>query len=181
MSIVLFLSFFYSVSSADLSEGLIGYWKFDEGSGDKVKDISGEDHHGKLVSGKIKWIDGKEKKAIYFSGTDIQIDDHPDFHLEDAVSVSLWTKPDGAQPNWAKFLIKQKTGEYPYSLQYDDGQAIFATVHASARFDTAPHLPTFEKWAHLCFTYSKFYTRMEKKWHEFRPQVNYNRTILHCQ
>ena len=154
VSIVLFLSFFYSVSSADLSEGLVGYWKFDEGNGDKVKDISGEDHHGKLVSGKIKWIDGKEKKAIYFSGTDIQIDDHPDFHLEDAVSVSLWTKPDGVQPNWAKFLIKQKTGEYPYSLQYDDGQAIFATVHASARFDTAPHLPTFEKWAHLCFTYS---------------------------
>ena len=65
VSIVLFLSFFYSISSADLSEGLIGYWKFDEGSGDKVKDISGEDHHGKLVSGEIKWIDGKEKKAIY--------------------------------------------------------------------------------------------------------------------
>ena len=70
VSIVLFLSFFYSISSADLSEGLIGYWKFDEGGGDEVKDISGEDHHGKLVSGKIKWIDGKEKKAIYFSGTE---------------------------------------------------------------------------------------------------------------
>lgn len=153
-SVILLLSFVYLRSFADLRDGLIGYWKFDEGSGGKVKDISGKDHHGKLVSGEIKWINGKEKKAIYFSGTDIQIDDHPDFHLEDAVSVSLWTKPDGAQSAWAKFLIKQKTGEYPYSLQYDDGQAIFATVHASARFDTNPKLPTFEKWAHLCFTYS---------------------------
>ena len=66
VSIVLFLSFFYSISSADLSEGLIGYWKFDEGSGDKVKDISGEDHHGKLVSGKIMDRRQREKGYLFF-------------------------------------------------------------------------------------------------------------------
>ena len=112
-SVILLLSFVYLRSFADLRDGLIGYWKFDEGSGGKVKDISGKDHHGKLVSGEIKWINGKEKKAIYFSGTDIQIDDHPDFHLEDAVSVSLWTKPDGAQSAWAKFLLSKRLENIP--------------------------------------------------------------------
>ncbi|MAE20155.1 hypothetical protein CMK12_14710 [Candidatus Poribacteria bacterium] len=150
---IIILGFFCSVTIADLKEELIGHWKFDEGSGDQVKDISGKDHHGKVVDGKIKWVDGKEKKAIYSNQVDIQIDDHPDFHLEKAVSISLWTKPDGAQANWAKFFIKQKSRKYPYSLQYNDGQAIFATVHADARFDTIPKLPTFKEWAHLCFTY----------------------------
>jgi len=144
-----------SVTYADLTEGLVGYWSLDEGNGKEIAEGTGKDHVGTFVAGNPKWVDGKFSKGLEFDGlSDVEIPDHDDFHLVEAVSVALWAKPDGAQADWGKFFIKQKSGEYPYSLQYDDGQAIFATVHASARFDTAPKLPTFKEWAHLAFVYA---------------------------
>ena len=145
-----------SITYADLTEGLVGYWGLDEGNGKEIAEGTDKDHVGTFVAGNPKWVDGKFNKGLEFDGlSDVEIPDHDDFHLVEAVSVALWAKPDGVvQATWAKFFIKQKSGEYPYSLQYDDGQAIFATVHASARFDTQPKLQTFEEWAHLAFVYA---------------------------
>ncbi|MHC4121150.1 MAG: LamG domain-containing protein, partial [Planctomycetota bacterium] len=57
------------------------------------------------------------------------------------------------QPEYGKFFCKQKSGEYPYALQYSSSQTIRATVNASGRFDT-PSIPNFAgEWAHLGFTY----------------------------
>ena len=150
---IVIVCLFVSISSAELKDGLIGYWKFDEGKGDQVKDNSEKEHHGEVVEGKSEWVKGKEKTGFYFANTDIKVSDHKDFHLEQGISVALWAKPDGPQAEWAKFLCKQKTGEYPYSLQYDNAQSIFATVNASGRIDTEPKLTNFKEWAHLCFTY----------------------------
>ena len=50
-------------------EGLVGYWRFDEGSGTTAYDSSGNDYHGILVNGPV-WADVKYGKALSFDGID---------------------------------------------------------------------------------------------------------------
>ena len=141
---------------ADINDGLIGWWMLDEGTGTTVADSSGAGHDGFFVDSTPEWVPGMYGKALKFDGTDkVEIPDHQDFHLTDSMSVALWMQPEAEQTNSAKLFIKQKTGQYPYSLQYDDtAQGLFATINASTRYDTAPHIPNFPgEWAHMCFTF----------------------------
>ncbi len=139
-----------TVAKADL----IGWWLLDEGSGTTVADVSGAGHGGVFAEGDPEWVDGRSGKALKFDGSNkVEIPDHEDFHLREAVSMGLWAQPESDQPEYGKFFCKQKSGEYPYALQFSSSQTIRATVDASARFDS-PAIPNFVgEWAHLCFTY----------------------------
>jgi len=153
ISLVLVLSLVLtSVVKADL----IGWWRLDEGTGTTVADFSGAGHNGFFAEGNPEWAQGKFGNALKFDGTNkVEIPDHPDFHLTDAVSIALWAKPEDSQPEYAKFFCKQKgSTEYPYAIQYNSSaSSIRGTVYASARFDTASTPSFVGEWAHLCMTY----------------------------
>ena len=54
---------FTSISGAKIDPKTVaGYWKFDDGSGDVIRDSSGNGNDGK-ISG-AKWADGKFGKAL---------------------------------------------------------------------------------------------------------------------
>ncbi|MCH7920761.1 MAG: hypothetical protein IIC50_22645 [Planctomycetes bacterium] len=155
--LVLMLSVAAGLAHADLLEGLVGYWPLDEGAGDTTADASGAGHNGTFNNGTPQWVLGQYGNALEFDGNNkVEIPDHEDFHLVDAVTVALWGQPDEAdQPGFAKFFTKQKgSTEYPYGLQYNgDGNQIRATINASARVDS-PGIPNVGgEWAHFCFTY----------------------------
>jgi hypothetical protein len=57
-----------SVEGAAITNGLIAYWAFDEGTGSTTADGSGNGKNGTLVNSPT-WIDGKLGKALQFSGT----------------------------------------------------------------------------------------------------------------
>jgi hypothetical protein len=155
----MYLSFFVMVSSFVLTSAvkadLIGWWRLDEGSGTTVADFSGAGHNGFFAEGTPEWVEGKFGNALKFDGNNkVEIPDHPDFHLTDAVSIALWAKPEDTQPSYAKFFCKQKSGEYPYGIQYNSsGSSIRATVNASARADSSSTPSFVGEWAHLCMTY----------------------------
>ena len=48
--------------------GLVGAWKFDEGSGNIAYDSSGNNNHGTIYG--ATWVDGKFGKALQFDGID---------------------------------------------------------------------------------------------------------------
>ena len=50
-------------------KSLVGYWPFDEGSGNIAYDLSGNNNHGTLYNGP-QWVDGKVGKALSFDGVD---------------------------------------------------------------------------------------------------------------
>jgi len=54
-------------------DGLVGYWRFDEGSGTIAYDSSGNGYHGILVNDPV-WVDGKYGKALSFDGIDDYVD-----------------------------------------------------------------------------------------------------------
>ena len=143
-----------SGADADISEGLIGWWMFDEGVGTTVADSSGAGHDGFFVEGTPEWVPGVYGKALKFDGVnEVEIPDHEDFHLTNAITMALWMQPEANQPDYAKPFIKQRSGEYPYALQYNTAQQIYATVNVSTSIRT-PRVQNFPgEWAHMCFTY----------------------------
>ncbi|MHC4192360.1 MAG: LamG-like jellyroll fold domain-containing protein, partial [Planctomycetota bacterium] len=155
---LIFLTSFVLVTAvvSDASADMVGYWKLDEGAGTTVADSSGAGHNGFFGEGTPGWVEGVFGKALKFNGNNkVDIPDHPDFHLEDAVSIALWVKPtEAVQPGYGKFFCKQKIDEYPYAIQYNgSGESIRATVYASARVDSSS-IPNFVgQWGHLCMTY----------------------------
>jgi len=157
---LMYLAFFVMVSSFVLTSvvkaDLVGWWRLDEGTGTTVADFSGAGHNGFFAEGTPEWVEGKFGNALQFDGNNkVEIPDHPDFHLTDAVSIALWAKPEDTQPEYGKFFCKQKgSTEYPYAIQYNSsGGSIRGTVNASARFDTSSTPSFVGEWAHLCMTY----------------------------
>jgi len=148
------LAFFGQSLAAE--EGLVGYWKFDEDGGTEVADSSGTGNNGVFV-GNIEWVEGMFGSALLFSESQscVNIEHSESIDLSEEVTIALWAKPEASQSASAKFLCKQKSGEYPYALQYNDtGSGIFGTINTTARSDTAPHLEVFTEWAHLAYTYN---------------------------
>ena len=62
-----------SVANADIHEGLVAHWKFDDGEGTTAQDSSGNGHHGALI-GDPQWAPGHLRGALEFDGTDDYVD-----------------------------------------------------------------------------------------------------------
>jgi hypothetical protein len=60
------------IPSAGKLPGLIAYWPFNEGNGDKAGDASGNGNHG-IIHG-AKWIKGIRGKALWFDAQNVYFD-----------------------------------------------------------------------------------------------------------
>ena len=61
MSMFLLTTMGFITSEADILDGVVGIWLFDEGSGDKAGDSSDAGNDG-VFQGKPKWVKGKFNK-----------------------------------------------------------------------------------------------------------------------
>ena len=78
-----------------LEEGLVGYWPFDEGSGEAVADLSGQGHNGMFAYGQPEWVDGKSGSALYFDGeSGVEIPDFYGISGSTPRTVAFWVKTD---------------------------------------------------------------------------------------
>jgi len=92
------------------TEKLVAAWSFDEGSGNNVKDISGNGHDG-VISG-AKWIDGKFGKALEFNGDGDQVlvTNHESLNIKGELTVEAWVFPKGWNPDLNAFAQKWEDG-----------------------------------------------------------------------
>lgn len=89
-----------------IPEGIAGWWRFDEGKGDKAEDDSGNGSHGTLQGG-VKWTDGVIGKALLFDGSDdyVTLGNSKALQLAGDQTISLWIKAaalDGRRNPFAK-------------------------------------------------------------------------------
>jgi hypothetical protein len=95
-----------STDMQKLDVGLVGHWKFDEGSGTSTTDSTANKYEGTLIGGPT-WVPGKNGAALQFDGKDDYIQlptaDPLDRLHEKNYSVCAWYKPDsrptGSGPN----------------------------------------------------------------------------------
>jgi len=83
-------------ANADIKEGLVAHWKFDEGSGDTASDSTGNGNDGTLIDGP-QWTTGYiGDAALHFDGTDDYVAIQ-NFHYDndsglEGVTVALWIR-----------------------------------------------------------------------------------------
>jgi hypothetical protein len=91
--------------NGSLTEGLVGWWKFDETEGTVASDSSGNGNDGNLTNGP-NWTAGKIGGALSFDG----VDDYVDlgysniFHDVSECTVSIWLSVLSESSTWREII-----------------------------------------------------------------------------
>ncbi len=115
--LLLSLLFFPSISRADISTGLIGYWKFDETSGATTTDASGNGNAGALLNSPAR-IDGKRGLGLDFPYVDRTTSPYVNFG-----SILNQTTGSFSYCIWAKYSTQNSNNNYPGIISTDHGSA----------------------------------------------------------
>lgn len=140
--------------SMDYTSGLVGYWKFDDGSGTTAVDSSASGNNGTLTGGPT-WTTGRINGALSFNGSSTAVDIKKNvLDTSKDYSVAAWVQltktnifasavsQDGTNVS-GFFLQCINTGSFAFSLLSSDstqGQS----VRATSQFTPATNL-----WYHL--------------------------------
>lgn len=103
---------------ADVTDGLVGWWKLDEGSGTTANDSSGQGNTGTLTNGPT-WTSGKRDGSINFDGNNdyITVPDTSILEMSFPFSVSAWINTTTVNNT----VILEKDSNSGYSFQTFSG------------------------------------------------------------
>ena len=118
------LGFVPASSAGDVDPNLVGWWKFDDGSGGVAADSSGLENHGTLVSNPAWSVGGARGGYLYFDGSDAHVRIPHDDSLNPGTgsfTFLFWanvdpvpgTRGDG---NWDLVTNKRDTGSAGYYI-----------------------------------------------------------------
>jgi hypothetical protein len=157
-----------SLSKPPNNLGLVGYWSFNEGTGTKAGDMSGNGNTGTLTNGPT-WAGGKLGGALRFDGLDDYIDAGDSSALEPAstITVSVWVNVRGAgtwsgQDNGNDYLFTKgrNSGSPPYysyglSWRASDNRFLFAigTSGTHTSITGSVSHPAGSGWMHVVGVY----------------------------
>lgn len=84
-----------------------GIWLLDEGKGDVINDISGNENHGELQGG--KWVKGPDGPALSLNGQNdrVIIPDSDSMYLEEEWSITAWAYVNKSENGYGHILGKR--------------------------------------------------------------------------
>jgi hypothetical protein len=140
LSLVLVLQ---SISKADL----VGWWKFDEGSGTTAYDSSGNGNDGTLI-GNPQWVAGKIGGALEFNGTDSMIDIpySPDMTPSKGTTMSAWVFPTDTSRSC---IVGQFEG---YGMALNTGLQLKSVIWGGDWILSDVTIPE-QEWSHIAMTW----------------------------
>ncbi|MHC4499449.1 MAG: LamG domain-containing protein, partial [Planctomycetota bacterium] len=136
------------------ADGLVGWWKFDEGKGETIADSSGHGNNG-TVFGITAWVDGfVGPKALKITGGGVKIADSP-LLRPPKVTVAMWFNLAGKQVPSARLFQKGKDNEETINFQGGEGGIGFslATAPRENRGINTKHRFEIGKWYHITGIY----------------------------
>lgn len=95
-------------SVANITDGLIGWWKLDDAAGSTAVDSSGSNHDGTLV-GPPTWVAGKINGALDFDEDEVVVPHHADFNLVH-FTISTWARPSVLSSSTGRVLVQKWEG-----------------------------------------------------------------------
>ena len=143
-----------------LAKGLAGCWLFNEGSGLKVFDLSGNGNSGTLLNmEEADWTSGDDGYAIEFNGDDevIRIEDNSSIDIDaEDFSIAIWIKPTNITGIEMLFAKGEDRDQKDYRL-FIENEAIlfdFEVSNGSEQRATSGNVLTTD-WQFICATYSE--------------------------
>ena len=112
---------------ADVSEGLVGYWNFNEGEGCISHDNSSNNNHGILKPECDTWTEDRyeeQGKALEFDGQNdfINIPDNSSLQIENESTVSVWVKLPDTLPDSNMTILHKRAAyseDYSFAIVFD--------------------------------------------------------------
>jgi hypothetical protein len=97
---------------------MLGWWRFDEQSGDTVADASGNGNNG-IVTGSPQWRPsaGRIGGALLLKNGSVRITEEAPFDITDAITISVWTRIDTFDKWWQALVTK---GDSSWRLHKSD-------------------------------------------------------------
>jgi len=155
------------LQSGSLNVGLVGYWSFDESSGNLAADSSGNGRNGTLVRNPI-WTPGISGSALQFNATDNGNDgDDPKVLIGRTFDIAAlpftltaWVHPDDFA-DWRAIFSKRDSAisnamRFDVGLSMGTGQ-VYVYTGSLVLFSHAPPLGT---WTHVAVVASATDTRL---------------------
>ena len=142
-------------TSAQLTSGLVGYWKFDEGLGNIVYDSSGYSNHGTIYG--ATWTDnGKFGGALYFGGDDyVLVPSSPSLEITDELTLEAWIKVHYSVDS--TILTKRyRFSEVGYGLHFWDSERVVSFNVGASMYEglkTREISLELDNWYHIAGTY----------------------------
>ncbi len=157
-------------------DGLVGSWGFDEGSGTKAYDTSGNGNTGTLLptGSEPQWVGGKFGYGLKFNGANYAEAPHKASLDVTQLTIQLWIKTPAnigcAGVCWRNLVSKQQGADRDYNFYTysSDGTRVTQLHFSSARFSSSAfNLPQpFEPdtWHNLILAVN--YTGMQKYYYD---------------
>jgi len=125
------------IATPALSDGLVGYWNFDEGGGLTAYDRSGNLNHGTLTNmdADTDWTDGQLGGALDFDGSNdyVEVGDTNVLDISSSFSISVWILK-GSNTGYDMILMKtpdQNNANYYITTTSDEIAMGFTDVPAN--------------------------------------------------
>jgi len=145
-------------------DGLVGFWRLDDGKGDVVRDSSGNDRAGKAQHCAWDKTNGGGA-ALEFLGYQSFVDVpwHKDFYPEEELTLAVWVHLTDLTGEGALVSMGREHPSSGYHLIYDNGALLFMLAterrprvggRALHRIRSAKPLLEEGRWAHVAATYS---------------------------
>lgn len=149
-------SLLMAVVARAVDTSLVLYLPFDEGSGAKANDKSGNGNDGALAGG-AKWVDGKMGKALQFDGTGmVTVKHNANLEPDTEVTVMAWVNIDKAGAGELMIVSKGQwaANDMPYELSVVPGKSMFWQFFDNAGHDECQaKTPAGGEWHHIAGTY----------------------------
>ncbi|NCR19620.1 MAG: LamG domain-containing protein [Microcystis aeruginosa LL13-03] len=140
-------------------QGLVGYWNFEETSGNTVNDLTANKNNGTLINGVQRTVANSntiarpEGKALFFDGVNdyISLGSQPGIEATNSLTIEAWIKVKNFG-DWDG-IVTQGTNSSPFAMQlWSDGSLRFTASGVSWNSDKKI---VVNEWHHVSVTYDK--------------------------
>src|SRR3989344_980246 len=159
LAILFSVIFLFPLASADITSGLVGYWKLDENSGTIVADSSGRGNTGTNVGG--TWLDSYTNSGISFDGSSDKYVTTSDSNSLDingtAITMSAWAKPTST--NYGQIITKLNivSTNMPWDIQLYTNDYFYTAIKTDSNGFAeirSANTASFGQWQHLVTVYN---------------------------
>jgi len=136
-------------------EDAVGLWLFDEGQGQTVKDISGNENHG-TFNGAPEWAEGVFGAAVNCATRGhVLIKDSDSLDLDKAWTVAIWVNINPPMDRWQTVLNKRFDIATNYVIRLSQDRVKWEVMINNGGWVrlSDPNPPQGGEWVHLAGTY----------------------------
>ena len=142
----------FAITGIALDDGIVAWWRFDDGSGGTAVDATGFGRDGALTAPFPQWqATGQIGGSLRFTGElnqSVTVGNHASLNPTAAISISAWVHALDWTSN--RRVLQKGNTDSQYRLLIEGGELVWHIANVG-RLETA--LPPVNEWFHLAATY----------------------------